>query len=406
MTYSDILPSWLEACISSAIMSDSPQLGRVDLSKDPVDDEAPLTASDQEDSLEEESQETIPELEPLSYFGTDFDVHGLVRRLNAKDIIVPRFDPVVDSVSDVAGFQRKFVWKKTQMDRFIESLLLGFPIPGIFLVQQPDKSLLVLDGQQRLSTLQRFYSGELEAGRPFVLENVAEDYKGLFYETLDDEQRRTLDNTFIHATVVKYNPALGGAESVYSLFERLNTGGTNLYPQEIRVALYNGRLVELLRELNSDPDWRAIYGAPSERLKDQELILRFLAFYEDEDSYQRPLKVFLNEFLNEHRDLQGLDAARLRRVFKSTAKLANRVLGRSALRPDSQVNAAFADAIMVGLARRLAAGPINDDDAVLTARESLLQNEDFISAIARATADEERVARRLSLAKDAFQVVR
>jgi len=360
----------------------------------------------QEDSLDEESQETIPELEPLSYFGTDFDVHGLVRRLNAGDIIVPSFDPVVSDIADVAGFQRKFVWKKTQMDRFIESLLLGFPIPGIFLVQQADKSLLVLDGQQRLTTLQRLYAGKLDPDREFVLENVADDYKSLTYETLDDEQRRTIDNTFIHATVVKYNPSMGGAESVYSLFERLNTGGTNLYPQEIRVALYNGRLVELLRELNSDRNWRAIYGAVNERLKDQELILRFLAFYEDEQSYERPLKVFLNSFLDAHRDLQGLDSDRLKSIFLRTCKLANDVLGRSALRPENQINAAFADAILIGLARRLAAGDVEDKPALVTARDTLLADDNFVSAIARATADEDRVSRRLSMARKVFQAVK
>lgn len=361
---------------------------------------------DLDESLEEESQETIPELEPLSYFGTDFDVHGIVRRLNQGDIIVPSFDPVLDSLAEVAGFQRKFVWKKTQMDRFIESLLLGFPIPGIFLVQQADRSLLVLDGQQRLTTLQRFYAGSLEPNKPFVLENVADEFKGLTYRTLDEEQRRTLDNTFIHAIVVKYNPELGGAESVYSLFERLNTGGTNLYPQEIRVALYSGRLVDMLRELNSFPAWREIYGPPSERLKDQELILRFLAFYEEEDEYQRPLKVFLNEFLSKHRDLQGLDAGRLKRIFEETCTLANSVLGRSALRPDSQINAAFSDAMLIGLARRLEANPITDVDAVTAMRDKLLQDADFVSAIARATADEERVTRRLTLAKEAFQAVK
>lgn len=364
-----------------------------------------VVVDQEEASNDEESQEVIPELEPLSYFGTDFDVHGLVRRLNQNDIVVPSFDPVVNGVADVAGFQRKFVWKKPQMDRFIESLLLGFPIPGIFLVQQGDKSLLVLDGQQRLRTLQRFYAGVLESGNAFTLENVTENYKGLSYETLDDEQRRTLDNTFIHATIVKYNQISGGAESVYSLFERLNTGGTNLYPQEIRVALYSGRLVELLRELNSYPDWREIYGAPSERLKDQELILRFLAFYEEEDRYERPLKVFLNEFLSSHRNLQNLDADQLKSSFRETVSLARDVLGRSTLRPEAQINAAFADAILIGLARRLESGPIVDRNAIAGARKSLLKNGDFVSAIARATADEERVSRRLSLARSAFQVI-
>ena len=76
----------------------------------------------------------------------------------------------------------------------------------------------------------------------------------------------------------------------YQLFERLNTGGTNLYPQEIRVALFRGRLVDILREWNGDEHWRDLYGPLSPRLKDQELILRFLAFYLEADDYERPLK--------------------------------------------------------------------------------------------------------------------
>ncbi|MEU5234657.1 DUF262 domain-containing protein [Streptomyces anulatus] len=351
---------------------------------------------------EDERDVAIPGLEPLSYFGTDFDVHGLVRRLNQKDIVVPSFDPVADSESDLSGFQRKFVWKKTQMDRFIESLLLGFPIPGIFLVQQPNKQLLVLDGQQRLRTLQRFFSGETSPGEEFHLDNVGKELRGLTYGTLNDEQRRLLDNTFIHATVVKYNRSLGGDESVYSLFERLNTGGTNLYPQEIRVALFHGELVELLRELNSYSSWRDLYGPHSERLKDQELILRFLAFFEDEENYKRPLKVFLNEFLSSHRDLEGLSKDNLRKTFQETCDVASIALGRRALRAESQVNAAFADAMLVGLAHRLKVGPIQDISALEGVRADLLSSTDFTSAIARATADEERVSRRLTMAKEAF----
>jgi hypothetical protein len=370
------------------------------------DSDLSAAARDQDDVIDDESQEVIPELEPLSYFGTDFDVHGLVRRLRTNDIVVPSFDPVSDTVSDLSGFQRRFVWRKQQMDRFIESLLLGFPIPGIFLVQQADKTLLVLDGQQRLGTLQRFYEGDPDTGAPFILDNVAEEFKDLTYATLDEEQRRTLDNTFIHATVVKYNQALGGDESVYSLFERLNTGGTNLYPQEIRVALYNGRLVELLRELNGYPSWREIYGPSSGRLKDQELILRFLAFYEDEANYHRPLKVFLNEFLAKHKNLQNLDADELKRVFRQTCTIASETLGRSTLRADNQINAAFADAMLVGLARRVVLGPITEPEALHEARANLLRNPDFVSAIARATADEDRVFRRLTLSEAAFRAVK
>ncbi|MFI9384204.1 DUF262 domain-containing protein [Kutzneria sp. NPDC052558] len=353
----------------------------------------------------EELANSVGNLEPISYFGTDFDVHGLVRRLNLGEVIVPNFDPEPESESDLSGFQRKFVWKKLQMDRFIESLLLGFPVPGIFLVQQSDKKLLVLDGQQRLRTLQRFYREQVSSEVSFKLETVGDQFKGLTYTTLEDDQRRTLDNTFIHATIIKYNPDLGGDESVYSLFERLNTGGTNLYPQEIRVALYHGALVELLRELNSDPNWRSMFGPPSDRLKDQEIILRFLALWKEGDVYKRPLKTFLNAFLARHRNLEGLDREQLAQMFRSVCEVANSSMGRSALRAGIQVNAAFADAILVGLAARLTEGDIRDHPAIRAAREALIDDPEFQSAIARATADEERVSRRLNLARAALRNV-
>jgi hypothetical protein len=362
---------------------------------------------DREVTLEEEAnaQEVEPELEPLSFFGTDFDVHGLVRRLNQGDVIIPNFDPSLGSDSDLAGFQRKFVWKKPQMDRFIDSLLLGFPVPGIFLVQQENRQLLVLDGQQRLATLQRFYSGIYTTDVEYKLENVSDQFKGLTYRTLDDDMRRQLDNTFIHATVVKYNPTQKNEESVYSLFERLNAGGTNLYPHEIRVALYHGPLVELIRDLNTYPAWRAIYGPPADRLKDQEMILRFLAFWVNEANYKRPLKVFLNDFTAEHRALEDPSLSGLAEIFHETCDVAAEFLGRSALRPDAQINAAFADAILVGIASRLSNGPIMEANKLQAARQGLLDNPDFVSAIARATADEDRVTRRLRLAKEAFRSI-
>ena len=292
--------------------------------------------------------EGFPEIESLSYFGTDFDVHGLVRRLNEEDIVVPSFDPQPDAKIVLAGFQRGFVWKRLQMDRFIESLLLGFPVPGIFLVQQSDKKLLVLDGQQRLRTLQEFYADK------FQLETVTHSLQGVMYSTLETEARRTLDNTFIHATIVKYEEENEGDDSVYQLFERLNAGGTNLYPQEIRVALYHGQMVEFIRELNNDPNWRALFGAKSPRLKDQELILRFLALFLEHEKYERPLRAFLNHFLKRHRNLEEIDRKKMGAVFTDTCKLLNQAVGKQAFRLTSNVNAALVDAVMVGASRKTA----------------------------------------------------
>lgn len=354
----------------------------------------------------DEKAETFPEPQPISYFGADFDVVGLVRRLDAGDIVIPTFDPTEDPAAQLAGFQRRFVWRKYQMDRFVESLLLEYPVPGIFLVQQPNKKLLVLDGQQRLRTLQAFYGGTIDKDTVFKLESVGSDFEGLMYADLTDEMRRTLDNTFIRATIVKYNPEAKGDEAVYQVFERLNTGGTNLYPHEIRVALYNGKLARLVRDLNYQPGWRKLYALePSYRLKDQELVLRFIALFIDFPKYKRPLKGFLNTFMKEHRDLEGLDEAKIRGIFSETCAALEQGVGTRAFRVKTQVNAALVDSVLVGVARRLMNGPISQPQRLGPAFDDLVAKEDFQTAIGRATADEERVERRLSLATAAFSQI-
>ncbi len=344
------------------------------------------------------TDEATGAIEPLVYFGTDFDVHGLVRRLNSGEILIPSFDPENSDKLDVSGFQRKFVWSVVQKNRFIESLLLGFPVPGVFLVQQSDRRLLVLDGQQRLRTLQTFYAGQ------FTLEGVTARFEGLSYHQLDAEDRRVLDNTFIHATIVKHEAESDATEeAVYQLFERLNTGGTNLHAHEIRVALHGGPLIDLVRSLNSNVHWRALYGARNSRLKDQELILRFLAFFKESAAYERPLHAFLNQFTKRHRNLEDINAAQITALFDQTCDAIERGVGRAAFRTKNAINAALVDAVMVGMARRVEAerNPANPD-AIREAHSKLLSDPDFQSAIGRATADPERVRRRLEKATIQF----
>lgn len=139
---------------------------------DDIDDDAEVEES--EDLTPEEAEDLTtaePDARPVVYSGQDFDINGLVRRLAKQDILIPTFGHDDDRIVS-AGFQRSFVWSKPQMDRFIESILLGFPIPGIFLIRQADKRYLVLDGQQRLSTLGAFVRGLYEqrefSGSPAV----------------------------------------------------------------------------------------------------------------------------------------------------------------------------------------------------------------------------------------------
>src|SRR5215475_14570998 len=242
-------------------MADETVSGEAEAEAEPIEAFS-LTPEDEEALIEAEA-----EARPVSYSGTDFDVEGLVRRLERGDIVIPTFGKDANDI-ETERFQRGFVWRRPQMDRFIESLLLEYPIPGIILVQQLDKRYLVLDGQQRLRTLSDFYRG-LHRESEFSLVNVAQRFRDLTYRALSPELKRTLDNTFIQATIVKTDGSTESLDAVYQVFERLNSGGTQLTPHEIRVALYAGEFIEFLAQLNDVRDWRELYGPKSPRLRDQ-----------------------------------------------------------------------------------------------------------------------------------------
>lgn len=330
----------------------------------------------------------------ISAYGADFPVDAIVKRMSNGDIAVPTFGND-DEFDDIRGFQRRYIWTKAQKDRFIESLLLGLPVPGIFLVESPDGRLLVLDGQQRLRTLETFCHRN-PGGRVFVLNKVDHRFHGKTYDTLDLLDRRRFDNSIIHATIVRQDEPSDDQSSIYMIFERLNTGGTSLQPQEIRVALHGGSFVTFLSELNDLPQWRDIYGAKSIRLKDQELILRFFALLYRVREYQRPMKEFMNQYLSRNKNISQESQIDMRIIFESTITTICQAFDPKPFRFPRAINVAIMDAVLVGIATRIQEkGPINDSIALKTAYETLLENESFREAAESATTNENNVKLRI-----------
>lgn len=103
---------------------------------------------------------------------------------------------------------------------------------------------MVIDGQQRLKTIQFFKKGIFgPSGKEFALKNVQKEFQGATYEELSPANKRRLNDSIIHATIIKQDkPTEEAASSVYFIYERLNTSGTLLQPQEIRSAIYHGKL--------------------------------------------------------------------------------------------------------------------------------------------------------------------
>ena len=322
----------------------------------------------------------------ISSYGADYTVDSLVKRLRDGAFFVP-------------PFQRAYVWNSTQASRFIESLLLGLPVPGIFLYKEPTTNKhLIIDGQQRLKTLQFFYDGSF-GERKFRLTSISDRWVGKTFEDLEEADRLKLDDSIVHATVFQQDEPNAGDQSIYYVFERINTGGIRLSTQEIRICVSYGAFAQLLQNLNTYRSWREIYGPPSKRLKDQELILRFFAFFYSDVKYERPMNGFLNKFMAFHRTLDKRTPEEFRSVFNSAIDVIRTALGPRAFRPISTLNAAVFDSVMVATAKRLSKAPIRDSASLGAQYASLLADKDYQEAITRSTANEERVITRLRLAE-------
>jgi hypothetical protein len=189
---------------------------------------------------------------------------------------------------------------------------------------------------------------------------------------------------------------------VYHVFERLNTGGMQLQSQEIRACVLYGALSDFLSKLNDNKDWRSIFGQKSLRLKDQELILRFFALYYHLDRYERPIKEFLNDYMGANRDLSKQTARELQDRFAKPIGLIAETIGQDAFRPERALNASVFDGVMVGLARRLEHGPIEDKVGFQRAYRELLKDKTFLETTQTGTSDVPVVRKRIELATSAF----
>jgi uncharacterized protein with ParB-like and HNH nuclease domain len=334
------------------------------------------------------------ELEELDFryeitsYGADYPVDALMKRIKDNIIYVP-------------NFQRKYVWNISQASKFIESLILGLPVPGVFLSRENKTGrLLIVDGQQRLMSLFHFYNGIFKK-KEFVLTGLQSNLNGITYKELETNDRTRLDDSIIHATIVRQDEPDDEESSIYLIFERLNTGGKPLVPQEIRACIYYGDFNELLDTLKDNENWRKVFGNENERLKEQELILRFFALFYKRDKYEKPLKGFLNKFMAINRNLEKHSAKTLTKLFENTIQPFAEIFENKAFRMGRSFNAAIFDSMMVALADRLKRGPI-DKDKLKAEYLILLEDQTYIANIKGGTSDEKNIEDRISLALDAF----
>lgn len=268
----------------------------------------------------------------------DFNLLTLVSFVDAGAIKIP-------------GFQRNYVWDKGRASRLIESLIIGIPVPQLFLYEESKNRFLVIDGQQRLMSVyyyykQRFprkekrpelrqifdkygklpedvlqsddYFEKFNLHLPSTVQSYRNKFHGLNYATLGDFKTQ-LDLRPLRNIVVRQNSPGDDDSSIFEVFNRLNTGSVNLRPQEIRSSMYHSGFYDMLSMLNMVPEWRRLLNKaqPDLHMKDVEILLRSFAMLIAGKQYTPSLVSFLNSFSRNSRNNTDEQNAFLLELFMS-----------------------------------------------------------------------------------------
>lgn len=346
----------------------------------------------------------------------DFNVLTIKNFLDTGAVKVPRY-------------QRNFVWDRPRASKLIESLILGLPVPQVFLYEEARNSFQIIDGQQRLMSIYFFMVGRFPRRvakprlreywgtkgaipseilhndalfEPFRLHLPSSDgapenpLHGLKYETLEDKQIQLGMRTLRNVIIKQINPEGRGA--VYEIFNRLNTTGVNLTAQEIRLSLADSRMMEKIVEINASEAWRRFFGitALDPRLRDIEIILRAFAMADDASTYKPSMVRFLDGYADKTRTFSESEvtfrAAAFERFLREIEDL-----DRSAF----LISNRFSVPVFEGVFAAYYQGICEDKQPQLdnSALQDLAADDEFMGAASTHTTDTKNVLTRIRRAR-------
>lgn len=310
--------------------------------------------------------------------------------------------------------QRNYVWTKWEASRFIESILLGLPIPSIFLADTKDNKKLIIDGYQRIMTMydymyRGFFANENKVFKLSNTDRINARWRNKAFKELSLDDQRKLKLATIHAIIFVQKSPANDDTSMFQIFERINTSGRSLNAQEVRNCVCQGRFNSLLFKLNQYENWRKLYGKelPDERMRDMELILRFFAMREMEwqtiEQRQINLKQYLDSFMKKNSDnidhfeacfIQTIDF--LFDIFDDTA-FKNIDKNGSFVKT---CNPTIFEAIMIAADDFLKSNKKRlDKKEYIQRRQQLLLDEGFSQSASIRTTNVENILRRINRAK-------
>ncbi|MGG7649803.1 DUF262 domain-containing protein [Pseudomonas sp. ES4] len=351
------------------------------------------TELDIEEELEEESEEPVSMSYDITSYPSDYTLSGLAQMWADGDIKIP-------------SYQREFVWSIKQSSLLIDSFLCGLPVPPVFFYIDEKNRNLVIDGQQRILSIVFFMDGyfgkESTHGKRQVFRlsglNKNSPYYNLKFSDLEESDQRKLKQSVLRAINIRQMAPIGESTSAYHIFERLNTGGTPLKPQEIRNCVFMGEFSEQLKKANTDPNWRKIIGRPflDKHQKDTELLLRVFALTGTSEKYEKPMREFLNAAMKKNENANTAKVKNFFQAFPKATSLIVETLGEKPFHLRGPLNMSALDSVMCVIIEKT---KTIKPESISKAFSSLLKDKRFQNLTSYNTTDAKTL-------QDRFNVVR
>lgn len=230
-------------------------------------------------------------------------------------------------------FQRRYVWDSAKASQLIESILLGIPLPTIYLSEE-EGSDETIDGQQRLTTIISFINGRYPNGDVFLLRQLKElsMLNGAKYADLPKEMTKNFG--MFNLSVIKIK-STSHEDTKFDIFERLNKGSEKLKEQEIRNCLYRGTLNTAVKRLVDEPRFKKIYNFPekqSARMEDAGFVLAYLCLQDSGGRMRGVIKHFINRYMSKNKNLPEEEIKQLFSGFMTVSETIFTLFGENSFR--------------------------------------------------------------------------
>lgn len=218
----------------------------------------------------------------IEFYITEYSIELLATKMHNGDFEVP-------------AYQREFTWEPERKSRFIESVLMGLPIPFLFFWESPSTGILeIVDGSQRLRTIQEFILGDFALGGLKELSYLS----GFRFKDLLESRQKKVKNRSIRGIILN---EYADEQSRFDLFDRINTGSKIANPAEVRRGVLRGAFQDFIISLSKEPIFIQLAPVPEKQMKErerEELVNRFFAYSDGLEDYKDRVSAFLFNYTN------------------------------------------------------------------------------------------------------------